>query len=377
MTLPTKLAVAPFKDMSGYATLARNYLRAILQIDNPQSWVLASTKYDSGSKTALHKSLKLAHDRQISNAVKVNVQILTPNEMRAMPGIKNIGICCWETDRIPKHWVENLNKFDVIVVPCTANATALANSGVIKTIVVLPMPTFEEDYNLKDVKKYSIPGITEDTTVYYNISQWSHKKGIDALIRSYYLAFQKQEDVLLMLKGYVGMTNQRGDSQKLLSAINEIRAAMRLKNYPRIFVSDDVTDEAGIKRYHATGDCYVNFSRGEGWCIPAYDAAMYGKELITVQHTAMLDWVNPQYTFVVESHKDSVHNMPHPDPDLYTANELWYEPNIYSGALAFQEHFSGAKRFKNCEEYRKELLVKNNAVSIGKQLLTAIEWEIV
>lgn len=372
MTSPSKLAVGPFKDMSGYATLARNYLRAILRVDNPESWVLASTKYDSGSRTALPEQLQAAHSRQISSDVTVNVQILTPNEMRAMPGIKNIGICCWETDRIPKHWVENLNTFHLIVVPCTANATALKDSGVEVPIAVIPMPTFQEDYSLQNIAKYSIPSITEDTTIYYNISQWSHKKGIDALIRAYYLAFQKDEDVLLVLKGYVGMTNQKGDAQKLLGAINEIRAAMRLKKYPRIFIADDVTDEAGIKKYHATGDCYVNFSRGEGWCIPAYDAVMYGKELITVKHTAMLDWVDDKYTFVVDSHKDSVHNMPHPDPDLYTANELWFEPNVHSGAMAFKEHFNG-KRHKNTESYRQYLLGKHSPQELARQLLEIIK----
>jgi glycosyltransferase involved in cell wall biosynthesis len=367
-----KLAIGPFKDMSGYATLARAYILSVLSVGNLDEWACAATKYDSGSRSALPETLKQCLKRQISNEIKTTVQVITPNEMAPHPNTRNIGICCWETDRIPKHWAESLNRFDIIVVPCSENKLAFEKSGVTTPIVVIGMPIVS-DYSLENVKKYDIPMTDENTTVYYNISQWSHKKGIDALIRSYFLAFQNKENVLLVLKGYVGMLEQRGDGHKLIGAINEIKTSMRLAQYPSIFISDETTSDEGVKRYHATGDCYVNFTRGEGWCIPAFDAAMYGKELITVNHTAMLDWVNPKYVWSVASELDSVHNMPHPDPNLYTANECWYEPNIVSGAKALKEHFEGMKR--NSSEFRKELLEKFNITKVGSQLLKVIENE--
>jgi len=366
MITPNKLILAPFKDMSGYATLARQYFRAILKVDDPTSWAAASLRYDSGSKSSLPIEIIEAHNRQISDEIKTTVQISTPNEMRAVPGMKNIAICCWETDKIPPHWAIALNAFDKIIVPCEANKVAFVNSGVSKPIYVVPMPAFKDDYKTDGVSKFDIPGVDKDTTVYYNISQWSHKKGLDAAIRSYFLAFQNNENVLLLLKGYVGMQDQNGDGQKLLGAINEIKGAMRLPRYPRIFLNDTVTSEDGIKKLHYSGDCYVNFSRGEGWCIPAFDAMLYGKELITTVHTAMQDWVSPSYAWEVDSWKDSVHNMPHPDDQLYTAKECWFEPNIVSGAEAFKSHFT--MMHKNEKRNIVHLLELTDPEKIGNQL---------
>jgi len=366
MTQANKLIIAPFKDMSGYATLARQYFRALLSVDKSGEWAAASLRYDSGSKSQLPKELIDAHNKQISSEISTTVQISTPNEMRAVPGIKNIAMCCWETDRIPPHWAIALNAFDKIIVPCEANKVAFIKSGVSKPIFVVPMPAYKDDYKTDGVSKFDIPGVDKDTTVYYNISQWSHKKGLDAAIRSYFLAFQNNENVLLLLKGYVGMQDQTGDGQKLLGAINEIKGAMRLPRYPRIFLNDTVTSEEGIKKVHFSGDCYVNFTRGEGWCIPAFDAMLYGKELITTRHTAMSDWVSPEHAWIVESHLDSVHNMPHPDEQLYTARECWFEPSIVSGAEAFKSHFT--MMHKNNSVNVANLLALSDPEKIGKQL---------
>jgi hypothetical protein len=344
-----KLGIGPFKDMSGYATLGRNYMRSLFLVDNPEDWSLANVRYDSGSLSPIDPTLKEAMHRQVSSDIETTVQIITPNEMRAAPGKRNIGICCWETDRIPPHWAIQLNSFDELIVPCKANKEAFERSGVSIPIHIVPMPVFADDYK-DDVEPFEIPGVDpSEVTIYYNISQWSHKKGIDAAIRSYFLAFQNDESVLLVLKGYVGMQNQQGDAAKVAGAVQEIKQAMRLPKYPRVYITDTMMTEEGIKKLHKMGDCYLNLSRGEGWGIPPFEALLYGNELITTKNTAMEDWVNHEtvawdYAYEVDSYLDSVHNMPHPDANLYTARENWFEPVVRSGADALQAHFSAMKR---------------------------------
>lgn len=366
-----KLAIGPLRDMSGYATLARNYMRALFLADNPDEWCVANTRYDSGSQSPTPEVLLEPMKRQISDEIETTVQIVTPNEMRAAPGRRNIGICCWETDRIPPHWAIQLNSFDEIITTCHANKKAFERSGVSVPIYVVPFPAFREDYKLDGVEPFEIPGVPEETTIYYNISQWSHKKGVDAAIRSYFLAFQNQESVLLVLKGYVDMNDQRGDASKVAGAVEEIKKAMRLPRYPRVYITDRVMDEEGIRKLHKMGDCYVNMSRGEGWGIPAFDALCYGNELITTYHTAMEDWAQDSCCWHVESYKDSVHNMPHPDPHLYTSRENWYEPVIISGAEAFQNHFSSQK--KNINDEPDALFTAYDPEKIGKKLKEIID----
>ena len=369
-----KLGLGPFKDMSGYATLARSYMRALLLVDDAENWSLACTKYDSGSRSPLPKEIIPCLRRQINDEIETTVQIITPNEMRAAPGKRNIGICCWETDRIPPHWAIQLNSFNELIVPCEANKETFKRSGVSIPIHVVPMPIFKDDFNTDDVVPYEILGVNpEEVTIYYNIAQWSHKKGIDAAIRSYFLAFQNDESVLLVLKGYVGMHSQQGDAQKVAGAVQEIKGAMRLPKYPRIYITDTVMTEAGIQKLHKMGDCYLNTSRGEGWGIPAFEALCYGNELVTTHNTAMLDWANDENSHLVDSYLDSVHNMPHPDPALYTARENWYEPVIKSGAEALQNHFSSMKR--NIDTQQEALFAKFDPATIGQKLKEIINGQ--
>ncbi len=367
----SKLIIGPFKDMSGYAKLGREYVKALLSVVDNDDYSLASVRYDSGRNAPMETVLADAHDRQIDEEIDTVIQIVTPNEMRPVPGKRNIAICCWETDKIPVYWVVTLNAFDEIIVPCEANKQAFINSGVSKPIHIVHMPLFKDEYNLDDVEPFIIPEVSESTTIYYNISQWSHKKGIDALIRAYFLAFQNGEDVLLVLKGYVGMKNQQGDSQRLISAIDDIKESMRLKSYPKVYITDVTMNDAQLKQIHKLGDCYVNMSRGEGWGIPPFEALAYGNELVTTMHTGMKEWADEKMVWTVSSMLDSVHNMPHSDPNLYTANECWYEPNALNGSIALK--LAAADGEKQTEATMAEFFEKFSPTKIGNQLKEIIE----
>lgn len=356
------LFIAPFKDMSGYAQAARNYARLFQKKTNI---VLRAVRYDSGSQTKTEPWLVNLMMNPMSDEISTVIQMLTPNEMRPIEGKNNIAICCWETDRIPKHWVEQLNKFNTVIVPCHANKTAFIESGVTVPIKVIPFAFFKEDYDLTNVTKLEIPGTNPETIIYYNIAQWSQKKGTDSLVRGYFRAFQNNENVILLLKGYIGMFNQQGDAQKLIAEVDNIRKSMRLPTYPKIYITDALLDETGIKRLHHTAHCYVNASKGEGWCIPAYEALAYGKELISVNHTGMEMYITDNAR-VIKSHADYVYGMGHPDPALYTSLEKWYEPDMIDLVSAFQKHYNSIEKINTPEKYTN--MIGMSVTEIKKEL---------
>lgn len=352
------LMISAFKDTSGYARAARNYARCLAEDEN---FVIKSVKYDSGNNEKLSPSLLAAHKRSASNA-EVIVQMLTPNEMRPVQGKKNIAICCWETDRIPQHWVDSLNKFDLVIVPCEANRQAFKNSGVTVKIDLMPFVFFREDY-IYNGPKFKIPGVTDTTTIFYNISQWSPKKGLDDIIKAYFLAFQNDEDVLLVLKGYIGMQNQHGDADKMRAEIENIKKMMRLPKYPRIYVTDTMMTPEEILRLHKSCNIYVNASRGEGWGIPCFESLLIGNELISVNHTGITEYLPTDIDtavfyvgdyYKVLSYKSPVISMGHPDPMLYTSLENWYQADILSLRDSFKESINTlTKRNINQDKYWK------------------------
>lgn len=324
------LWISPAKDMSGYAKASRNYLRAL---QNEPNLVARSVRYDSGNKQSLSKELAELHCRDASNA-EIIIQMLTPNEMRPVEGKRNIAMCCWETSRIPQLWVDQLNKFDKIIVPCNANKAAFISSGVTKPIEKIPFIFFRDEY-VESNERFTIPGTNEETIIFYNISQWSPKKGIEDIIKAYYLAFQKGENVLLVLKGYFNMQNQSGDAQRLLDQITQIRNNMKLPTFPKIYVTDMSLSEKDIGKLHQSCDVYVNFSKGEGWGVPAYEALLWGNHLISPVHTGMSEYL-PDYKWISVSHKpEPVYGMVHADPTLYTSLETWYSVDVIDAVESF------------------------------------------
>lgn len=363
------LFIAPFKDTSGYASAARNYARALIQLGQ-QNLILRSVRYDSGNKSKLLPELQVLHNLDCNGAETI-IQMLTPNEMRPVEGKRNIAICCWETDCIPQHWVNNLNKFDLIIVPCQANYDAFKNSGVTTMLHIVPFTFFEADYNIAGLDKFQFPFPTEGLTIYYNISQWSHKKGIDTLIRGYLGAFQNGENVMLALKGYINMKNQNGDLQKMANEVNQIKQAMRLKNYPPIYIIDAMMTDIDVLRLHKTCNVYVNTSRGEGWGVPAFESLLLGNELLSVNHTGMEMYLTDDFYYPISSTIEPVFNMPHPDSELYTSKENWMEPSTYATQIAFRASYNTLVK-KNNKEVRAKLFDSVQPTKIGQKLVEII-----
>jgi len=351
--------ISVFKDLSGYKFAAKNYLRALQ--DDP-NLIARSIRYDSGSLTPLSSQLKALHDKPIDESVEVVVQMLTPNEMRPVEGKINIAICCWETDRIPQHWVDQLNKFNKVIVPCEANKQAFIDSGVTVPIIKIPFCFFKGDYE-GITERFDIPGTNPETVVFYNISQFSPKKAIDKVIQAYYLAFQNDENVILVLKTYIGMRNQQGDAQKILGDINRIRQEMRLPKYPKIYVTDQMMTDKEILKLHNSCHTYINLSTGEGWGIPAFESLLMGKELVSINHTGITEYLPTTVDsdkcyagdyYKVPSYKAPVMGMNHPDSELYTSRENWYLPDVLQASKTIKESFNTIeKRNKFKEQWFK------------------------
>lgn len=346
------LYIGPVRDFSGYATAARGYVRALHEAG--ANLTVRPVRYDQADPGTAYKPADFERKLLDNNLkdVDVVIQHLTPNEMRIAPGKINIAVVAWETTKIPAYWVEKLNQFDAVITFCDASVRAFKDSGV--TVPVHKVPhTFDiASYNLDGVDPIASPSDPDFLTnrfMFYNISQFAAKKGIDALLRAYFGEFHGQrDDVILLLKTYVSMTGRNNEQEKLRAYVESVKQGMRLpaEGYPPIMlVTKTLTDEQ-IKKIHRTGDAYVCSSRGEGWCIPAFDALAYGNKLITTLWGGMGEFaVEPEYpnghsTVKEENIRNNVYpvaysleplvGQQHADPELYTSFEKVAEPSVSS-----------------------------------------------
>lgn len=319
---PKILYAAPLKDFSGYASAARNYVRAL----NDAGCIIATRdlRYDGGDYKRSFTERKLA-SRDLRD-VEIFIQQTTPNEMEPMAGMFNVGVFCWETDRIPQQWVDQLNKMQLVIVPCEENLQVVRRCGVMTPVEKVHYSCDMDKYS-EGPKPFLMPRVDNHFKM-LSICQFSKKKGVDPLLKAYLTEFNPDEPVVLILKVYISPNDGPEQKQRVQQLIQAMRDILRLKAYPPIMLIHEVMEHEDIQRLYSTADCYVLPSRGEGWGVPHFDALGYGLPTIATAGTGPSEFITSDCGWLVDSHLSPVCDMPHPFDFLYTGKENWHEPHV-------------------------------------------------
>lgn len=372
------LITGPLKGASGYSHAARNIVNGL--VHNGGDIVTRNLLYDDYEYITSSWE-QILYEKPLKD-IDVLLQFTTPNEMRVKPGILNACYFFWETTRIPHYWTEQLNKLDLIFVPCVFNAQVLQNCGVTKPVVVA-YPQFDIEFYKKPYDSLDIPEL-KDKIVFYNINQLSAKKGIDALLKAYFTSFfDVPDDVVLLLKLYINMANRQNELPIIKNFIEQIKSGLKLpiQKYPPVYVIPEFLDDTDIQRLHKTGHVYVNSSRAEGWCIGAFEAMAHGNLLISSRHGGMQEYVHENNAINFGGQLSPVFDMRHPDPHLYTGLEKWFEPNIVEMGIKMRQVFEAIKNpspetlkaLGAIKDAAKETTKRFDFRNIGPQFLKAIE----
>lgn len=322
------LFTGPLLDMSGFAHAARVMLKTLSHRN--MDVVARALQYDiadPGSEYQPEDWMTEMFRRELVD-IDMMIQCTTPN-IEAVPkdGICNGIYTFIETDRIPQGWVDQLNRFDFILVSSKYNAAAMVRSGVTKPILVVPVPFDPEHIEIGNDE----PMISaEGRTIFYNICQLSNKKGIDSLLRAYFAAFaDKPDEVLLVLKTYINMADRFNDRAMIEQFIDKIKQGCRLpieKHPPIQLITRTISDE-DVQRIHRDCHAYVNSSRTEGFCLPAFDALAHGNMLISSSYGGMAEFVSDQDALVFGGTETHCFDMPCNDPGQFTGFSRWFEPS--------------------------------------------------
>lgn len=368
---PKILYISPGSDFSGYAHAAREYIRALDSLG--ANIVTRDVSYDGGRYKKTSRESELAA-RDTQN-VDIVISQLTPNECEPKPGCFNILYFAWETDRLPAEWVSQINKMDMVMVPCEANVMAARISGVNIPIYKIPH-TFDVEKYKKHEKPFDISnGISKFK--FLSICQYSKKKGIDALLQAYFSEFTPYDDVMLILKTYISPNDGQNERNAILGLIEGTRKVLRLQQYPPIHLIHSVMDDGDISRLYKTSDCYVLPSRGEGWGIPHFDALGHGLPTIATNWGGPTEFITPECGWLVDYNMTPVCDMPHPFSYLYTAKEKWAEPHIDSLMHSMRSAYDLWRTRKKSEWSDMKLAAKLRAREfsydkVGKQMYDVI-----
>lgn len=231
-------------------------------------------------------------------------------------GKTNIAYCAWESDKIPGHWPEILNRFDAVMVPSHFNAKVFRAGGVTVPVHAVPhirrhahdevMP--EQCQHLRHQL-----GIGEDHFVFYTIGAWMLRKDIPRLMEAFIAEFDESEPAALLLKTsshpvHGLLPNEQGKTSQQL--VGEFGRALAQKYGRRratiALLAGDGISGGWLDCVHQIGDVYVSLSRAEGWGMGAYEAALLGRPVLMTGWSGQLDFLGEDHPGLVDYQLEAI-----------------------------------------------------------------------
>ncbi|MCR4285076.1 MAG: glycosyltransferase, partial [archaeon] len=356
------------QDPSGYGSASRNEVHSLyLSGVNITTEVIKQMgeSADYGIGGAISNALQ---NRDID--YKIKIIHLTPDLYpRYVEEEKyNIGRLMWETDKLPKEWIEPCNAMNEIWTASEEMAKMIIDSGVTTTVKWFPQPINTSPERIKPFETQ----FPRDFT-FYSIFQWILRKNPRTLLRAYWKEFEGNDNVTLLLKTY-RVTYQESEYQTIKNEIDQWKKELKLKHYPKIYLVERLLSEKEIAKLHLMGDCFIQPSSGEGWSRPTQEAMLYGKPVISGANGGLTDYLTPYLYYKVES--KAVKATPQNFIPWYTPEMKWKELDEDSLREQMRAVYNEQGKAKLTAKRAQEFIIDSFSLDkVGKMMQNRI-WEI-
>lgn len=336
-----------FRDGTGYANQA---IHNMLAMEAGGIDVVARA-IKLSQTTNINIAKKVEHlEQKTTDDVDVVVQHVLPHHFEYKSGVRNIGMMCWETTHFKRsNWSHCCNMMDEIWVPSIQNAQAVKDSNVTVPVKVFPCACdttrFASSPSPLDIHQL------DGKCVFYTVGEMTRRKNMIALLRAFFSAFSLRDDVALVIKTNIPNKSSEEATDIMQSTVEDIKKSLhtyvRHQYYPPIICITDFLSDQKLDQLHSSCDIFVSASHGEAWGIPAHDAMGFGKpvilsnwgsfpELTYAQASEYWQPENKKFKWpgeidcgwLVKGQLTPCFGQTDSFPDLYTGDELWFEPDI-------------------------------------------------
>lgn len=361
--------VGPIFDASGYAQASRGYILALHKLGVPITVDPVSFEKMTPNLGKDRDVLYKLHDNKIDYNIVI-VQ-LTPEfwEKFYEPGKINIGYTVWETSRLHKDWPGWINKMDLIMCSSEFNVQVFKDSGVIKPVVSIPHGIDMAGFN--DVSPYEVAGVKKEAYKFYNISQFTERKNPVALIKSYWHAFQNEENVALILKTYRNNFDE-GERDAIRQTIKKLKNSMPMDKYPPIHLILDMLSREQVLGLHKAGDCCISLDRGEGFGLSPFESGAFAKPIIVTGWGGVTEYAKKDNSLQVGYTLTPVSGMPY--SPWYKGDQLWAEPDCLDAVKCMRYVYENQKEAKELGAKLYKYINENLTWDkVGQKMMSAIK----
>ncbi len=293
---------APFLNHSGYGEEARGFLRGLSEL----GWHVVARSVGEASTSAV-ASLRQPEGSQLRRALEES-PVGPVTAVFHVPGYavgpvtgaaRTIARTMFETDSLPRSWVERLNCMDEVWVPSSFNVETFCEAGVDVPIRVVPGGV-DTDLWRPGLPALRVPGARG--TVFLSVFAWSYRKAVDVLLRAWAEAFGPDDPVSLVLRcdPLPAAAGRRAEKPEALLAQELDRLGLDRTTIAPIVVLGSPLSPGDMPRLMAAADVFVGVSRGEGWGRPLLEAMACGLPAIGTRWSGNLEFMTDENSLLVD-----------------------------------------------------------------------------
>ncbi|MCS6830167.1 MAG: glycosyltransferase, partial [bacterium] len=198
----------------------------------------------------------------------------------------------WEFGSIPVEWVDAINRnVDELWVPSSFVRECYVRDGV-QPEKVFVVPNGVSESFFEPATPMELP--TQKRFRFLFVGGTIPRKGIDILLDGYTRAFNRSDDVALVIKDFGTNTFYRGQN-----FVEQIRWFQRQPDAPEIVYIDDELDEQQMNALYRACHALVHPYRGEGFGLPIAEAMACGLPVIVTGFGAAMDFCNEQRALLI------------------------------------------------------------------------------
>ena len=314
-------------DLSGYGAVARNHLDGLSQYKDLRVR-LKPRRFWRGPTPSLGdlgERLKLMERTPISNKGFIFLQHLTPENFFIDPrAAYHVCYTPFETDGAPISWLLGLKAMDEVLVPSMENKKSYVNMGLDENkISVIQHGVDVEHYNP------NIKPLTYDRAKFNfgSVFDWTERKNPVALIRAYYNAFDKGEDVTLTLRVFWKFPVEE-TLNYVRHEIHKIKEGYEgRKEFPRIILWTEMLPDSALPNLYKSFDCFVLPSRGEGFGLPFIEAMACGVPTIGPKWGGNTDFMNAKNSLLVDGELVAINHALFLKRQPQYGGQRWFDIN--------------------------------------------------
>ena len=201
------------------------------------------------------------------------------------------------------------------------------------------------------------------------------RKNISGLIKTFFEAFKnKSKKPALILKTSI--------TSPSISSVHEIRRRIEMikqtvdsKNLPNVYILDgDLSDEEMNSLYnHPKVKAHVSFTRGEGFGRPLLEACVSGKPIIASNWSGHLDFLHPDYNFLVGGTLEPVDESA--ANDWIRKESSWFTINYSEGGGSLKWVYDNYKKAEEKSRKNRKYVKDNFTIRKMTELLDKILQE--